>query len=96
MFKWLQVSHGQASDFVQNAPDFRVAHESLLESDSETVSLERDKVVLVTNGIHVLSLAVEDSVSLLIVGKTPTIVHAACQKYAFFKSEGSSHQADLL
>lgn len=61
----------------ENSPDLGVAHKSLLETDSETVCLKGNKVVLVTDSIHVLGVAVEDSVALLVVGQTPSIVDAA-------------------
>ena len=40
------------------------------------MSFELDKVVFVSDSIHVGGVAVEDGVALLVVGKTPAIVDA--------------------
>ena len=40
------------------------------------MGVKRDKVVLVTDGVHVSSVTVEDGVSLFVVGKTPSVMDA--------------------
>jgi hypothetical protein len=57
--------------------DLGVAHETLLQTNSEARGLKLSKVVLVTNLVHVGGLAVEDGIALLVVGKSPAIVDAA-------------------
>jgi hypothetical protein len=56
--------------------DFRVAHETLLETDGESVSLELDKVVLVPDSVHVRGVTVEDGVALFVGGEPPAVVNA--------------------
>ena len=57
-------------------PDLGVTHQSLLETNSQSVGLELDKVVFVPDGVHVFGLSVEDGVSLFDVGKSPSVVDA--------------------
>jgi hypothetical protein len=56
--------------------DLRVAHKPLLEPHGETVCLQLDKVVLVTDGVHVGGVAMMDGVALFVVGETPSVVNA--------------------
>lgn len=60
--------------------NFRVTHQALLQTDSETVSFELDKVVLVADSIHVGGVTVENGVTLLLRGETPTVVDAVSMK----------------
>lgn len=61
---------------VVDSPDLGVTHQALLEPNSQSVSLKLDKVVLVPDSIHVLSLSVEDCISLFVIGKSPSVVDA--------------------
>lgn len=54
-----------------HSPDLGVAHETVRESDSETVSVERDMVVLLGDGVHGRRVGVEDGVALLDVRDSP-------------------------
>jgi hypothetical protein len=62
--------------YALDSPNLRVAHETLLQADSKTGSVELDKVVVVTDGVHAGGVAVEDGVALLVVGESPAIVNA--------------------
>lgn len=74
----------------QDSPDLRVSHQTIGESDGETVSLERTVVVLSGNGIHVGGVGVFDSVSLDALGgsDTPTVVDAEEEAKATVESKG--------
>jgi len=59
-------------------PDFRVAHESIRESDREPVSGERAVRMLFRNGVHVRCRAGLDGIAFqaFLGGDTPTIMNA--------------------
>lgn len=74
MFKCLHISVATDDFGAFHSPNFRVTHETLFQSNSQTVRLERDKIVFVPNGIHVSGITVEDGVSFLVVRQSPSIV----------------------
>lgn len=59
-------------------PDFRVAHEPVVETNGESVRCELPVRVLFRDGVHVLGAACSDGVALLgrHVRDSPAIVHA--------------------
>lgn len=73
MFRCLKSIHAQRA----HVPNFRVTHESLLETDGEAGRLELDNVVVVTNRVHRRGVGMVDSIALLLVGKSPTVMDAA-------------------
>ena len=60
------------------APNLRVAHETIAQSDGEAVRVERAVAVGLANGVHVGGVGGADSIALhvLLRGDTPAIVDA--------------------
>jgi hypothetical protein len=56
--------------------DLRVAHQPVLETDSEAMRFKLDKVVLVADGVHVGRVAVVDGIALFLGRDAPAIVYA--------------------
>lgn len=63
------------------------------------MSLQLGRVVGIPNAVHVGGITVEDGVTLLDIGKTPSIVDAEHAKSAVIYTQGYngySHQTDLV
>lgn len=58
------------------APYLGVTHKTLLETDSQSVGFKLYEIMFVPDSIHMLSLSVEDSISLFVVRQSPSIVDA--------------------
>jgi hypothetical protein len=61
---------------LDDSPDLGVTHEPFLEPNSQPMCLQLGKVVVVPDVVHVGGITVENGISVLVVGKTPSVVDA--------------------
>lgn len=60
-----------------DVPDFRVSHEPVAETYSQTMGLQGTIAVVIPNFIHIGSIAAFDCVALFDFGHTPAIMDTA-------------------
>lgn len=63
----VEVTTSQLYCQLYHSPDLGVSHETLLQPDSESVSLKWDKVVFIPDLIHVGGVSVVDGIALLVL-----------------------------
>jgi hypothetical protein len=60
------------------------------------MSVKRNKVVLVPDSVHVLGISMVDSISLFVVGQSPSVVNTGWLVYKFILCSVDIHQTDFL